>query len=134
MQFAFLQVQPGARQLADIAGVVVVQVGDDHVLDVGGGDAQRLQRVDGAAQELAAARAGGRLVEAGVNQPDARAVPDDPDEIVHRHWAVVRVRRGNEVLAAAAGHGGVAQGIDFVVRQRHAIPSTVRMWSSSGLR
>ena len=135
MQLAFLQMQAGVGQLSDIARVVVVQVRHDDVPDVGGRNAQLLQGVDRATQELAAAGPGGGLVEAGVDEIDAAAVTDDPDEIIHRHGAVMRVRRrSDEILGPAARDRRIAQGIDFVVGQRHAIPLDARMCSSSGRR
>ena len=51
VQLALLQVQPGLGQLAHVAGMVVVQVRDDHVPHCRRRDAQYGQRVDRAAQE-----------------------------------------------------------------------------------
>jgi hypothetical protein len=50
---AFLQMKPRVREAIEIAGVVVMQMGDDDVLDGVGGNAEIRQRVDRIERELA---------------------------------------------------------------------------------
>ena len=80
--------------------MVVVQVGDDHVLDFRGVDAEFAQEIGGIALHLAAALLADRGVEAGVDHdrlaaqgPLAALVERHryPDEIVHREVGIVRV-------------------------------------------
>ena len=53
---AVLQMEPRVGEAIEIAGVVVVQMGDDDVLDRVGLDAETRQRIDRIERELAGAR------------------------------------------------------------------------------
>jgi hypothetical protein len=93
-ELVVLDPEARVRERAEVAGVVVVQVGQDHVTDGAGVDADARQRLDRVGDDLAAATAGGLGPEARVDD-DRRRVGggDRPDVVVHRHRRVVRVRR-----------------------------------------
>jgi len=63
-----LQVEARIGKLVDVAGMVVVQMGQHHVGDGGRRHAQHFQRLDGAAHDAAAAQRAGGGAEAGVHQ------------------------------------------------------------------
>ena len=97
----FLQMEAGLGERAERAGVVVVQVGDDQLLDAAGGDADLLERGGRRPVDLAPALGAFGRVEAGVDDDGAVGVADDPDEIVDRVGAIVIVG-GDEALEAPA--------------------------------
>jgi len=71
---AILQMKPRIGKAVEIAGVIVMQMGDDHVLDVVGVDAKACQRIDRIERQLAASQARFLGVETGINQ-DVAAWP-----------------------------------------------------------
>ena len=114
MHLAFLQVQAGVLEVAEGAGVVVVQVGDDHVLDLGRVDAEQVQPLARQPVDLAAAHFGDLVVEAGVDDEGALVVGGDPDEIVQVLAGVVRVA-ADEILAhRPVDDGAVFDGVEVV--------------------
>src|SRR6476620_11076557 len=104
---AILQVKARTGKEIEIAGVVVMQMGDDDVLDRVCLDAKARQRVDRIEREFAAAslRLGG--VETGVYQNIAATAADQPDEVIEvLGGGLVRVRhkviqggRGGDIVA-----------------------------------
>ena len=64
VHFRVLDVEPGVRQLVQVAGMVVVQVGENDVGDIARLHAQGRQGFDGAAQQVALPYPGGFRVEA----------------------------------------------------------------------
>ncbi len=103
------------RETVEIAGMVVMQMGHDHVPDVGGRDPERRQRVDGIERQLAAAQARLFRVEAGIDQDVATVSADQPDEIVEvGRGGVVRVGQQEIHVRSARRHRRIAQRIDFV--------------------
>ena len=112
---AVLQMEACVREAVEIAGVVVMQMGDDDVADSDGLDTEALKRIHRIERQLAGARLGFFRVEAGVDQDVAPAAPDQPDEIIQiLRRGVMRIG-GQEVhVGRARRHGGVAQGVDFV--------------------
>ena len=65
--------KPRVREAIEIAGVVVMQMGDDDVLDGVGGNAEIRQRIDRIERQLAGARLRLFGVEAGIDQDVAAA-------------------------------------------------------------
>ena len=112
---AVLQMKPRIGEAVEIAGVIVMQMGDDHVADIVGLDAERRQRVDRIERELAAARLRLRRVEAGIDQDVAPLPADQPDEVIEIGGAGL-VRIGQQVVHVrrARRHGRIADGVDFV--------------------
>jgi hypothetical protein len=112
---AVLQMKPGIGEAIEIAGVIVVQMGDDDVPDVVSLDPEGRQRIDRIERELATARLRLRRVETGIDQNVAPLPADQPDEVIEIGGAglvwvgeqVVHVRR-------ARRHGRIADGVDFV--------------------
>ena len=70
---AVLQMKPRVGEAVEIAGVVVMQMGDDHVLDVVSLDPEGIKRIDRIERELAAARLRFLGVETGIDQDVAAA-------------------------------------------------------------
>ena len=106
VQFDLLQMELRRREAVIGADMVVMHMGQDHVLDRRGVDADQRQRLRRAAQMPAPARRGDLGGKAGID--DDRAVRRDrhPDEIIHRHRAVMRVAADEMV-----GAPGVALGV-----------------------
>jgi hypothetical protein len=114
---ALLQVEARVRELVEVADMVVVHVGQDHVAHRPGIDAQQRQALDRAAQERALALLGHLGGEARIDDVGATRAHRQPDEIVHRHGAVVRIA-ADEVIAPLGLARGVAEREDLVLRQR----------------
>jgi hypothetical protein len=70
------------RELADIAGVVPVRVGDHDGADVVRGDAELRQRLRRGTVVRAVPPVASLGSEASVDQDDAAAVPDHPEVVV----------------------------------------------------
>ena len=117
-----LQMEAGLGERAERAGMVVVQVGDDNLLDVAGGNADLLERGGRRPVHLAAALGALGRVEARVDDDGALGVADDPDEIVDGVGAVVVVG-GDEALEAPAR--GQARHISGPVSRRSRCSSHV---------
>jgi hypothetical protein len=97
-----LQVEARLGEAVPVADVIVVQVGDDDVLDLPGVDVEVLQQFGRIGLDLAAALLADLGIEAGVDhdrlaadRPVALLVERDrhPDEIVHREVGIVQVGR-----------------------------------------
>jgi hypothetical protein len=92
-----------------------MHVGDDHVPNLGGIDADRPQAVGRSPERLPTALARAFRVEPGVDHVGLAGADDCPDVIVERHRPVVRVaadeiRTGEPIVPA------VADRIDLVAR------------------
>ena len=112
---AVLQMKPRVREAVEIAGVVVMQMGDDDVLDAVGLDAEIRQRIDRIERELAGARLGLFGIEAGIDQDVAAAAPDQPDEIIEvLRRGLVRIGHQEIQMRGARRHRRIAQRVDFV--------------------
>ncbi len=116
MSLRLLQVKARLREAVEVADVVVVEVGEDHVLDVLRGYAEQPEGVDGVAEVRALAARRDFLGEAAIDDEAAALADHQPEEVVHRHGAVVRVAAYKIVLPAAVA-GGVADGVHLVGRQ-----------------
>ena len=112
---AILQMKPRVRKQIEIAGMVVMQMGDDDVLDRLGRDAEARQRLDRIERQLAVAQLRFRGVEAGIDQDVAAVAPDQPDEIIEvLRGGLVRVRHQVIQVRRARRHRRIAQRVDFV--------------------
>ena len=113
VQLDLLQVELRRRKAVIGADVVVMHMGEDHVLDRVGIDADQRQRLGRAAQMAAPARRRDLCGKAGVD--DHRAVRRDrhPDEIIHRHRAVMRVA-ADEMVGAPGVALGIADRVELV--------------------
>jgi hypothetical protein len=79
---AVLHVKSSVRKQVEIAGVIVMQVGHDDILDCLGGNPESHQRLHRIERELAASQARLDRVEAGVDQNMAAASPDQPHKVI----------------------------------------------------
>ena len=91
MQFGLLQMELGIRETMKIADMVVVHMGQDHVLDRARVDAEQAERLHRATQERALAPFRYFGVKAGIDDDGPTPAPCHPDEIVHRHRPVMRI-------------------------------------------
>jgi hypothetical protein len=94
-----LQMEGGGGKGVQRSRVVVVKVGQHHVLHGRSVDPGLRQQGCGRVDEFAAALLGGLLPETGVDHDDASMAPDHPDVIVQRHGPLVQVHARHEVLA-----------------------------------
>ena len=113
MHLRLLQVEAGLGEFMEVANVIIVHVGEDHILDPGGVAAQQSEGIDGVSLQLAAALAAAFGGEADIDDDLAVCVLGEPDEVVHRHRTVMRVA-ADEVLMPPGGAVGVFQGEEFV--------------------
>jgi hypothetical protein len=103
------------RKQVEIAGMVVMHVGDDDVPDRTGTDTEPRQRLHRIERELAVSQARFLGVETGINQNIAATAPDQPDEVIKvRRRGLVRVRRQVIHMGGTRRHRRVAQRVDFV--------------------
>src|SRR5262245_13151323 len=110
---AILQVIARARKQVVVADVIVMHMADDHGLDRGGIDADRLQSVADRLDQLALALLAHRGVEAGVEDDSLRRPDDRPDIEIERLQHVVGIA-ADEVLRRLAIVVSVADRIDLV--------------------
>ena len=95
--------------------MVVMQMGDDDVLDGVGSNAESRQRVDRIERQLARARLRLLGVEAGIDQDVAAAAADQPDEIIEvQRRGLVRIGDQKIHVGGARRHRRIAQRVDFV--------------------
>ena len=120
---AVLDVEARPREGVERPGMVVMQMGDDDVLDPRGIDAQRLDPRRRRPQQLAAAQPRLRLAEAGIDDEDAVRALRHPDEIVERRSPLMRVAADEVLRRAALGKMRVADGekVEGLDRGAHAL-------------
>ncbi|MNT16323.1 hypothetical protein D3C72_1514190 [compost metagenome] len=114
VHFGLLQVDAGVGVGLDIAGMVVVQVGQDQVADVAGRQPQPGQRRVGRQRERPVAGACRAGAESRVDQHIARRTPQQPAIEVHGHRLVVDIRARQEIVGRAPRHAGVADRVGLV--------------------
>ena len=110
---AFLQMKPRLRKAIEIAGMVVMQMGNDDVPDAVGLDAEAIKRIGWIERQFARPRLGFFGIETGIDQNIVARCADQPDEIVEVLGGGL-VRIGQEIvqLRRARRHGCVAERID----------------------
>ena len=112
---AILQVKPRVRKQIKIAGVVVMQMGNDDVLDLVRLDTEPGQRFDGIERQLAIAQSRFRRIESGIDQDIAAAATDQPDEIIEvLRGGLMRIGHHEIQVRGAWRHCRIAQRVDFV--------------------
>ena len=110
---AVLNVKRRVREQIVVAGVVVMHVADDDILDPVRIDADRQEPVARRTQKLAPALFRHRRVEAGVEDQRPALADNGPDEIVERHRPVMRVA-AVEIVSRHAMVVRIAHGIDLI--------------------
>jgi hypothetical protein len=124
---AVLQVKSRVGKPVEIAGVVIMQMGDDDVPDGVGADAEACQRVHRVERELATAQLRLFGVETSIDQNIAAMAPDQPDEIVEvGSRRLVRIGHEEIQMRRARRQGRIAQGEDFV-----GVSHRFRFWSEA---
>src|SRR6478672_10785255 len=108
------------RRFAEIAGVIVVQVRENHISDCSRLDAKLCQCFDRTAQERALTRSCVLLCESG--NDDKRLVRSyrSPHKVVHRHRNVMRIAAEKMARAACIARA-VAQREHFVLRKIQSV-------------
>ncbi len=115
-----LQVEGRTGKDLEVADVVVVQMGDDHVLDLAGVDPECCQARLRVADDLAVAAPAGLFGKTRVDHEGALRGLRHPDEIVERPGPVVDVVAEHEVVERRALVMGVFDGEQLVSRRvRH---------------
>ena len=109
-----LQMEAGLGERRHGAGMVVMQVRDDELLQARGRNADHLQGRRRRARDLAPALGALGCIEAAVDDDGAVGVADHPDEVVDGVRAIVVVGRDEALETAAAGELAVFDGEDFV--------------------
>ena len=102
------------RKLSQIAGMVIVKVGEDDVRDRRGRNAEPLERDLGRDRQLAITAPARLGVEARVDQDCLLALARHPDEIVERHGAVVHIPDGEVVVGLAVEERCVPDGVNVI--------------------
>src|SRR5262249_5347418 len=97
-----LQVERRRREQLEAPHVVVMQMRDHDVLDLGSIAAQQSQSVRDAAKNRSASLYSHRHREAGIDHDLAAVTPDQPDEVVERHRPVVRIALAVEKILGRA--------------------------------
>ena len=113
--FTVLQMEPRLGEAIEIARVIVMQMGDDHVANAVGADAEIFERIGGIDHQCAGALARGDRIESGIDQNIAVTATDQPDEIIEVRSLVVNIRCQIVLMRLAAGVGCIADRIDFAV-------------------
>ena len=85
LHFAFLHVETGVREEVVIAGVIVVHMRRDNMLDIGTLDAHGLKRHIHRGDQLAPTACAGGGIETAVDHNSACLVSDHPDVIINGH-------------------------------------------------
>ena len=117
---AILQMKARIRETIEIAGVIVMQMGQDDVGHVGCIDADRRQRIRRVAQQVALPSCGRLLRESGVDQPGAVFTAEHPDEVIEVGTEFVRIGQDEALARMAVSQMSVLEGDDFK-RFRHAL-------------
>ena len=94
--------------------MVVVHVGDDHVLHSGRINVEHCQSLRWATQKVSSALLGHLFGKTGIHHPNLFLVANHPDEIVQRHGHIMAVTT-QEIIGRLAHVVGVFDGINFVI-------------------
>ena len=129
-----LQVESRVRKSPERAGMIVVHVRYDQLLDHFGGNAEQRQGGRRRLLHRPAALPAFRLVEPGVDDDGPRRVADDPDEIVHRLQAIVVVGEDVILMPLALDELGVFDCQDLVGFGAHSRFSPKRQTSEQLIR
>src|SRR5689334_12352911 len=106
-KLALLEMEARIRKPVEIAHMIVMQMGEDDILDRGCIDAKHAERLHRTAEERPLPPGSYFRVEARVDDERTASPSCQPHEIVHWHRAVVRIA-ADEVLAPPRIAGGVA--------------------------
>ena len=124
----------GGEQV-EIAGMIVMQMRDDHIPDAPAIDAERGEAVADRATQATAASGAAFRRKARVDDDAARALPQRPDVIIHRHGMIVQIAAAQKIAASKPllMHR-VAQRVDLPFghpRPRHFVGATPSAFNTS---
>ena len=131
VQLDLLEMKRRGREAVECANMVVMHVGQDHVGDRVAVESDQRQCLGGAAQVPPAARRCDFGSEAGVDYKTTLSTNSGPDEIVHRHRAVMRIA-ADEMIGTPGVALGIADRIELVFGEmavRGAVSSVGRVRS-----
>src|SRR5450631_479738 len=125
---AVLQMKSRIGEAIEIAGVVIMQMRDDDVLEAVGLYAETRQRIDRIERQLAIAQLRLRRIETGIDQNVAAVPPDQPDEVIEVLSRGLMGVRQKVIHVGGARHRRIADGVDFVsVSHRFPLFSSWRL-------
>ena len=116
MHLRLLQMEARFRKAMKVADMVVMQMRQDDISDLIGVDINQLERIDRIAQERALALGRNLRGEAAIDDVGLFRRHRGPQEIIHRHRAVMRIA-ADEMIAPLRLARGVADGEQFVFRR-----------------
>ena len=112
--FLFLDMEGGFWKILQPAGVVIMHMGDDDIVDLAGVEAELVQHLGRSAMILDPAFGRRTVAETGVDDIAALAVADHPDEIIQRHGMVMGVAAKEILTRGTVAAMGVFQGENFI--------------------
>jgi hypothetical protein len=115
-----LQVQGRRREEIEIADMVVVQMRNHHVLDRARIAAEKSQSLGRTTNVIPLSLGGHGCRKTGIDDDFAALAANQPDEVIERHRAVVRVAT-DKVLGFAPRVMRVLDRVDLVLRRAHVI-------------
>src|SRR6185437_11941317 len=118
VKLALLEMETRVRKPVEIADMVVMQMGEDDILDRLRIDVERAKRLHRTAQKRPLPPVRYFRVEAGVDDEGTASPSCQPHEVIHRHRTVVRIA-ADEMVAPPRITRGVANGKKLVFRLAH---------------
>ena len=133
-EFGLLKVKARLGKSIEVANVIVVEVGDDDVLDLTRAYPEEFKGIDRIAQVGALALSSHFLGEAAVDDEAALAADREPAEIIHGHRPVMGIA-ADEIVLPAALASRIAQRIDLIARKVVIVRHGSRaLWSLNSIR
>ena len=112
--FSVLQVHPRVLEIAKRAGVVIVEMRDDHVFDLASVNAQELQAFARQPVNLTATIRRDFMIEAGVDHICPLRIRGDPDEIVEILAEIMRIPANKVLTHGPVRHRAVFDRVEFI--------------------
>ena len=113
--------------------MIVMQVCNDKLANALRCYAQQIERGGGPAHEPPAALCRHRLVEAGIDEQEPFLVPDNPDEVVHRHRHIVGIA-ADEMIRPPAVAFGILECKNLIRGRRHRASGRFAVSRCAGTR
>jgi len=114
------------REIAKTAGMVVMKMCDDDVVDIFRAKSERLNRLDRLPENLASPAFRLVMVIAGIDHDHPLSGFQNPDEIIHRMRLVVRRIKDKALHSLAVVPVSIFDGIDF---PKHVCHQMFPCWS-----
>src|SRR6186713_867736 len=118
MDLPFLEMKAGFWEAIEVARMVIMEVGENDVVDLGGTDIQQAERLHRTTQERTFSARSDVCIEAGIDDDDTPIALHHPHVIIHRHRPLVEVT-ADEVVSALRVPRGIADRKYFVFGAAH---------------